>query len=153
MCGGTINLARAGAVDIYPPERRARGISYVLLGAAVGAINASGSWDDVLAKRGVKPSDDRRPAGDSEAAIRERVVAEERERALGALVTFGIRIDPVEIAARGTSSVAQAKLPQRSLGTPVLLPAVAPAMFAAVVSQAIMSGLMSLAWADSSHSL
>jgi hypothetical protein len=40
-------------------------------------------WDRVLAKRGVKPSDDRRPAGDTEAAIRERVVAEERERALG----------------------------------------------------------------------
>ncbi len=46
--------------------------------------SASASWDDVLAKRGVKPSDDRRPpVGDTEAAIRERVVAEERERALG----------------------------------------------------------------------
>ncbi len=45
--------------------------------------SASASWDDVLAKRGVEPSDDRRPADETEAAIRERVAAEERERALG----------------------------------------------------------------------
>ena len=40
MCGGTINLARAGAADMYPPERRARGISYVLLGAASARLSA-----------------------------------------------------------------------------------------------------------------
>ena len=34
---GTILLARAAAADMYPPERRARGISYVLLGALFGA--------------------------------------------------------------------------------------------------------------------
>ena len=45
--------------------------------------NASASWDEVLAKRGVKPSDDKRPAIESEAAISRRVVAEVRERALG----------------------------------------------------------------------
>ena len=45
--------------------------------------SASASWDRVLAKRGVKPSDDRSPADETEAAIRERIVAEERERALG----------------------------------------------------------------------
>ena len=42
--------------------------------------NASASWDKVLAKRGVKPSDDRRPASESEAAIRERVHREELQR-------------------------------------------------------------------------
>ena len=64
--------------------------------------------------------------------------------ALGLIVTFGIRIDPVEIAARGSSSAVQAEQPTRSLGTLVRLPAVAPAMFAAVISQAIMSGLMTV---------
>lgn len=34
---GTILLARAAAADMYPPERRARGISYVLFGALFGA--------------------------------------------------------------------------------------------------------------------
>ena len=45
--------------------------------------SASASWDDVLAKRGVKPSDDRRPADRERGRHRERVIAEERERALG----------------------------------------------------------------------
>jgi MFS family permease len=34
---GTILLARAAAADMYPPARRARGISYVLFGALFGA--------------------------------------------------------------------------------------------------------------------
>ncbi|MHB1244258.1 MAG: MFS transporter [Gaiellaceae bacterium] len=34
---GTILLARAAAADMYTPERRARGISYVLFGALFGA--------------------------------------------------------------------------------------------------------------------
>ena len=34
---GTILLARAAAADMYPPERRGRGISYVLFGALFGA--------------------------------------------------------------------------------------------------------------------
>src|SRR5918995_855246 len=34
---GTILLSRAAAADMYPPERRARGISYVLFGALFGA--------------------------------------------------------------------------------------------------------------------
>ena len=34
---GTVILARAAAADMYPPERRARGISLVLFGAVVGA--------------------------------------------------------------------------------------------------------------------
>src|ERR687898_2994824 len=34
---GTILLARAAAADMYPPDRRARGISFVLFGALFGA--------------------------------------------------------------------------------------------------------------------
>ena len=34
---GAILLSRAAAADMYPPERRARGISYVLFGALFGA--------------------------------------------------------------------------------------------------------------------
>ena len=35
---GVINLTRTAGGDMYPPERRARGISYVLFGAVFGAI-------------------------------------------------------------------------------------------------------------------
>ena len=92
MCGGTINLARAGAADMYPPERRARGISYVLIGAAVGAIISPIAFSPLLA--GVR-------SGTSELAVPWLVAG--ALLALGVIVTFGIRIDPVEIAARGTS--------------------------------------------------
>ena len=44
--------------------------------------SASALWDDVLAKRGIEPRDDSRSADETEAAIRQRVAAEERERAL-----------------------------------------------------------------------
>ncbi len=37
VSSGTVLLARAAAADLYPPERRARGISYVLFGALFGA--------------------------------------------------------------------------------------------------------------------
>jgi MFS family permease len=133
MCGGTINLARAGAADMYPPDRRARGISYVLLGAAVGAIISPIAFSPLLA--GVR-------SGTSELAVPWLVAG--TLLALGVIVTFGIRIDPVEIAARGTSGAALAEKPKRALGMLVRLPGVAPAMFAAVVAQAIMSGLMTV---------
>ena len=35
---GTVILSRAAAADMYPPERRARGISLVLFGAVFGAL-------------------------------------------------------------------------------------------------------------------
>jgi hypothetical protein len=33
-----VMLSRAAAADMYPPERRAKGIALVLFGAAFGAI-------------------------------------------------------------------------------------------------------------------
>lgn len=48
--------------------------------------NASTAWDQVLAKRGVKPEGGNAPtasAGETEAAIRERVREQETIRALG----------------------------------------------------------------------
>src|SRR5262245_26426320 len=35
---GTTKLSRTAAADMYPPEKRARGISFVLFGAVFGAI-------------------------------------------------------------------------------------------------------------------
>ena len=37
VASGTVLLARAAAADMYPPERRARGISFVLFGSLFGA--------------------------------------------------------------------------------------------------------------------
>ena len=38
LMSGTVGLARAGAVDMYPPLRRGRGIGLMLLGAAAGTV-------------------------------------------------------------------------------------------------------------------
>ena len=64
--GGVALLARTAAGDMYPPERRARGIAYVLFGSVFGAILGpavfaphlrrqearAGSADAPLARRG-----------------------------------------------------------------------------------------------------
>ena len=64
----------------------------------------SNAWDDVLAKRGVKPSDDKRPS-ESEAAIRRRVRAEEHERALGIVAACEV----AGASARAPSFIAEGK--------------------------------------------
>lgn len=46
---GSILLARAAAADMYPPERRARGISFVLFGAVFGAALGPLVWRPLFA--------------------------------------------------------------------------------------------------------
>lgn len=134
MCGGTVNLARAGAADMYPPERRARGISYVLLGAAVGAILAPIAFAPLLA--GVRTET---------GGLATPWLVAGAFLAVGVIVTFGIRIDPVTIGRRQRSGAGSAAdEPRRHLGTLLRLPRVAPALFAAVAAQAVMSALMSI---------
>ena len=48
---GTVQLTRTAAADIYPSERRARGISYVLLGALAGALLGPLLWRPLFAGR------------------------------------------------------------------------------------------------------
>ncbi len=67
--------------------------------------DASASWDEVLAKRGVKPSDDKRHASESEAAIRRRVIAEEHERVLGIVAAC----DLAGASARASGFIAEGK--------------------------------------------
>ena len=49
--GGTSLLARAAAGDMYPPERRARGIALVLAGAVFGAILGPAVFSPLLSGR------------------------------------------------------------------------------------------------------
>src|SRR6266508_4008243 len=48
---GTALLARTAAGDMYPPERRARGIALVLFGAVFGAILGPLVFSPLLADR------------------------------------------------------------------------------------------------------
>ena len=48
---GIALLIRAAAGDMYPPERRARGISYVLFGSVFGAILGPAVFGPLFAGR------------------------------------------------------------------------------------------------------
>src|SRR5437870_4490461 len=51
---GIALLIRAAAGDMYPPERRARGISYVLFGSVFGAILGPTVFSPMFAGKDVK---------------------------------------------------------------------------------------------------
>ena len=54
MASGTVQLARAAGGEMYPPERRARGISLVLFGAVFGAILGPGGLQPALRREGAR---------------------------------------------------------------------------------------------------
>ncbi len=134
--GGAVNLARAGAGDMYPPERRARGISFVLIGAAFGAILGPVAFTPLLARTGAD-LDVLAPPFLAAAGI---MVA-------GAALTFVIRVDPMEVARRIRGQIASgasaAVAPARPMRELLRMPLVRAAVVAALISQAVMTGTMS----------
>jgi MFS family permease len=132
---GAVNLARAGAVDMYPPERRGRGISYVLVGAAFGAILGPVAFTPLLAGRAHDVSTLSVPWVPAAAVM-----------LLGAALTFAIRVDPMEIARllRAEDVNVSPPPPFRSLATMLRLPVVRAALVAAVLAQGVMSTMMSI---------
>jgi MFS family permease len=131
---GAVNLARAGAADMYPPERRARGISFVLVGAAFGAILGPVAFIPLLARSG----SDLHVLATPAAAAAVVMLA-------GGALTLAIRIDPLEIGRSlrpppdGSAEPGDAV---RSLRTLLVEPVVRAALIAAVVGQTVMSSTM-----------
>lgn len=133
--GGAINLARAGGGDMYPPERRARGISFVLVGAAFGAILGPLVFTPLLVRTGA----------DIE-ALGPAFVAATVMMLVGVALTQVIRVDPIEIGRRlreGTASTPEAPAPARHLKDLLQIPLVRVAVTAAVISQGVMAMMMS----------
>jgi MFS family permease len=127
-------LVRTAAGDMYPPERRARGISYVLFGAVFGAILGPAVFGPLLA--------DREVAAD--------VLTVPWLTAAGlALVALAIvlcvRPDPRTIAQllSGTPS-GEAPAAAAPLATIVRRPGVVPAMLASLASFGVMVSVMNL---------
>jgi len=146
MAIGAVNLgARAGAADMYPPERRARGISYVLVGAALGSILSPLAFSRFLG--------DERGLG----TLAMPWLIASGVMAAGALVTLVIRRDPIRFDQHQLVSAAYTT---RGSGRPIRelirLPLVAVALASAVVAQSVMSATMSivgLALVEHGHSL
>lgn len=131
--GGVALLARTAAGDMYPPERRARGIAYVLFGSVFGAILGPAVFAPLFAGKDLEP----------EALTLPWLVAGGLALVACAITLF-IRPDPKHIAEQlgvhaGTSPVSAAPLSEI-----LRRPGVVPAMIAAVASLAVMASMMNL---------
>ena len=135
LCGAgqtIVLLSRAAAAEMFPPERRARGMSIVLFGVVSGAIWGPLVFGPMFSGKSFAAHDLVVPwlaAGVFTIA--------------GFLISFGVRPDPRELSRRyGTADERAASAPLREI---LKRPGVATAMVAAVSSFAIMAGVMNLA--------
>lgn len=131
--GAIVQLSRAAAAEMFPPERRARGISFVLFGAVSGAI-----WGPVL----FGPLFGGRPA--TAHALAWPWLLGVPFMAIGFAITSRVRPDPKEIA-RGYASEHDDSTPASPLRELLVRPGVPTALIAAVVSFAVMASVMNLA--------
>jgi MFS family permease len=132
--GATNLLIRTAAGDMYPPERRARGISLVLFGAVFGAILGPAVFSPLFAGKDVDAD-----------TLTVPWLAAGGMSVVSMLIALAVRPDPKEIGERifgATSSVPAG--PAAPLGEILRRPGVIPAMIAALASFAVMVSVMNL---------
>jgi MFS family permease len=132
---GIIFLTRAAAGDMYPPERRARGIALVLSGAVFGAILGPAVFSPLVAGREL----------DAE-ALAVPWLAGAGFMAVGLVLVLAIRPDPKAIADRLAPPRDTADEPPAagSLATILTRRGVIPALLAALASFGVMVSVMNL---------
>jgi MFS family permease len=132
--GGTSLLARTAAGDMYPPERRARGIALVLVGAVFGAILGPAVFSPLLSGRELD--------GDSLALL--WLAGSGFMLVALALVVF-VRPDPRRIAELlDTGTPAGERRPAAPLREILRRQGVIPSILAAQASFSVMVGVMTL---------
>jgi MFS family permease len=130
--GAVIQLTRAAAAEMFPPERRARGMSIVLFGVVSGAVWGPVVFGPMFGNRALTPHQLVVPW-----------IAAGAFTLAGLAVSFGVRPDPKVISERyGTELAAGAAASLREI---VRRPGVPTAMLAAISSFAVMVGVMNLA--------
>jgi MFS family permease len=135
---GIVLLSRAAAGDMYPPDRRARGISFVLFGAVFGALLGPFVFGPLFAGRHL----------DTDALVVPWLAAG-GFMLVGLGLTLAVRPDPRKIAlalatGAGGAGEAAAAEPPSPLSLVLRRPGVAPALVAAVASFAVMVAVMNL---------
>jgi MFS family permease len=136
LCGAAqsiVLLSRAAAAEMFPPERRARGMSIVLFGVVSGAIWGPLVFGPMFAGRALTPHDLVVPW-----------LAAGVFTAVGLLISFGVRPDPKELS-QSQAAGGEPEAPAAPLREILRRPGVATAMVAAVGSFAVMVGVMNLA--------
>jgi MFS family permease len=138
FCGASqaiVILSRAAAAEMFPPDFRARGMSFVLFGAVSGAIWGPLVFGPIFADRALTPHELAGPwLGTSLFAL------------AGLAVAMLVRPDPKELSKRYPSETGDDG-PAAPLAEILRRPGVAVAMVAAVASFAVMVGVMNLAGA------
>jgi MFS family permease len=130
---GIALLIRTAAGDMYPPERRARGISYVLFGSVFGAILGPAVFGPLFAGRELEAD-----------ALTVPWLAAGAISLVSLALVLMVRPDPKRIAELiGSSSgtVAPAAAPLREI---LARPGVRPALLAALASFGVMVSVMNL---------
>jgi len=130
---GVALLARTAAGDMYPPERRARGIALVLFGAVFGALLGPAVFSPLLAGRDL----------DGE-ALAPLWLAAGAFMLVGLALVCAVRPDPQKIAALISPDRDEEPRPAASLGELLGRPGVIPALLAAQASFAVMVAVMTL---------
>jgi MFS family permease len=133
IANGATLLARAAGGDMYPPERRGRGIALVLFGSVFGAILGPLVFGPLLAGRGL----------DGGTLARLWLAAAAFEL-VGLVLVAAVRPDPKRIAAlmRYEPVPVRTRAP---IGELLRRPGVVPALLAAQASWSVMVAVMTLA--------
>ncbi len=132
---GTVVLGRAAAGDMYPPERRGRGIAFVLSGAVFGAILGPAVFSPLVAGSELDA-----------AALAVPWLAGAGFMAVGLALVLAIRPDPKAIADQlnPQHDAGVEPAPAASLSTILTRHGVIPALLAALASFGVMVGVMNL---------
>ncbi len=133
IASGVALLTRAAAGDMYPPERRARGIALVLFGTVFGALLGPLVFSPMLAGEDLD--------GDALAPL--WLAAGGFMVVAGGLVAC-VRPDPKRIAEILQTNLEGQAPPAAPLREIIARPGVIPALLAAQASFAVMVGLMTL---------
>jgi MFS family permease len=132
--GGVALLARTAAGDMYPPERRGRGISLVLFGAVFGAILGPAVFGPLFAGKELA----------TETLMVPWLVAG-GFMLVGLGLVLAVRPDPATIGrSLSRTGAAAPPAPAAPLGEILRRPGVVPALVAALASFGVMVALMNL---------
>lgn len=134
---GTVMLSRAAAADMYPPERRARGVALVLFGAVFGALLGPFVFIPLSAQQGAQGGQLMAPW-----------LAAAGFMAVGLVLILYVRPDPKRIgtllAERSSEGIVRSPRRADSLVQILRRPGVVAALLAAVASFSVMASMMTL---------